>query len=214
VTNEQKIEEIPTMSAAEYVVEVFKRTYRTGDAGQWERSDAVRDAVEREMRTSPGDVRSGDGGTIPPGADGSYRIIETLAVELHKSGIAEDLAIPTIAKYRIVANAWPEEERFEQASYDAHRELATKTYDRNRVKILDRLVRRSSRGIVTRADVRTYKSEMKPKVSVPWEDRFHDAIWSTVFTRDVRPQAPGEYDTAIQILQEAVSELRKKAGIS
>lgn len=201
------------MSAAEYVVEVFKRTYRAGDQGQWERSDAIRDAVERELGTAPGGV-PGNNGVVPPNADGSYRVIEKLTSELHRSGIAEDLAIKTVATYRAVANAWPEEDRFEQASYDAHRELASKAYDRNRVKIMQRLVSRSSRGIVTRADVRTYKSEMKPKVSTPWEDRFRQAIWPALFTRDVRPQAPGEYDTAISILEEALDELRKRAGIA
>lgn len=210
---DQSIEAIPTMSATEYVVEVFKRTHRAGDSGQWERSDAIRDVVEREMTAAPG-AALGNSGVAPPGADGSYRIIEALTAELHRSGIAEDLAIKTVATYRTVANAWPEEERFEQASYDAHRELASKTYDRNRVKIMERLVSRSSRSIVTRADVRTYKSEMKPKKSTPWEDRFRQAIWSTLFTRDVRPQAPGEYDTAIGLLEEALDELRKKAGVA
>lgn len=208
----QKIEEIPTMSAAEYVVEVFKRTNRTSDAGQWERSDAIRDAVDREM---PERRQAADGQVAEsPVNDGSYRVIETLAAELHRSGIAEDLAIKTIATYRLVAIAWPEEDRVEQASYDAHRELASKTYDSNRVKIMQRLVSRSSRNIVTRADVRTYKSEMKPKKLTPWEERFRQAIWSTVFSRDVRPQAEGEFDTAIEILEEALDELRKKAGLS
>lgn len=209
---DQKIEAIPTMSATEYVVEVFKRTSRATDAGQWERSDAIRDAVERELPTAPGAV--GNGGSQTPNTDGSYRVIEQLTSGLHKAAIAEDLATETIAKYRLVANAWPENDRFQQASYDAHRELASKTYDRNRVKIMARLVSRSSRGIVTRADVRTYKSEMKPKVSTPWEERFRQAIWPALFTRDVRPQAPGEYDTAISILEEALDELRKKAGIA
>jgi hypothetical protein len=207
------IESIPTMSATEYVVEVFKRTHRSGDSGQWERSDAVRDAVERQLPPSPpGGV--GNGGSPTPNTDGSYRVIENLAAELSQSGIAEDLAIKTIATYRLVANAWPEEDRFEQASYDAHRELANKTYDANRVKIMDRLVRRSSRGIVTRADVRTYKSEMKPKESKPWDERFRQAVWSALFTKDIRPQAPGEFDTAIALLEEALGELRKRAGIA
>ncbi len=203
------------MSAAEYVVEVFKRTNRTTDAGQWERADAILGAVERERNQASSrgeDVYAGNPNV--PNSDGSYKIIEKLASELHRSEIPEDLAISTLGNYRRVADAWPEEDRFKQASYDAHVELASKTYDRNRVKIMERLVKRSARGIVTRADVRTYKSEMKPKVSTPWKERFRQAIWPTLFTRDVRPQAPGEYDTAIEILEEALDELRKKAGIA
>lgn len=194
-------EEVPTMSATDYAVEVFKRTHRVGDVGQWERSDAIRDAVDAELEArAPARADSGVN-------DGSYVAIAKVWESLQSAGIP-DVQVQTIAKYRNVAQAWPEEDRVEKATYGAHTALVNKKYDGKRKGILRKL---ASKSVATRNDVRVWKSEQKPPKSVPWEQRFEKKL-TAAFRSHERPQAPGEWKTAVQVLERLLDEARKAAA--
>lgn len=84
-----------------------------------------------------------------------------IADALTKEGL--DYAKTYVHDLFVTSRAWPPEERLESASFNAHYLLRSKTYDRNRKQILERLERKSRTGKVTGQAVQIYISERKPK---------------------------------------------------
>ncbi len=133
-------------------VEVAKQAERNN----WDLADAILE-----------DVRDLAPQTRVRGTAGAHNA-ELSAAEktVHEAMTAEGVADFTpvyIHNLFVTADAWPAEDRNEQATFRAHYLLRSQTYDRKRVQILERLAKDGKK--VTQLKVQIWISEHKPRQS-------------------------------------------------
>lgn len=201
-----ELEDIPTQTPVEHLAELLRRQ----DASQWEKVDAVKEAVDEEAGDSdPGHaVRAADGASANTGVEGYI----TKVWEQIEAIVPEPPEIKTVRNWYTIATLWPAETRVAGASFAAHAELAVKQYQ-HRQGILSKLVARSSKP-VSRDDVRVWKQHQDGESysSDPWEVRFHRRVFTPLNSRLSGPQTEGEWKQARDAYREALALIDEKLG--
>jgi hypothetical protein len=198
------LEQIPTMTPVEHLAEVLRRE----DSTEWEKCDAVAEAVddqaEREGRRRPGDVDPD-----PSGRTGLSRLVEKVWGELFDADIPEQPAIKTVSRWYAMAEAWPAETRVTGASYAAHRLLAPAKY-RHRQGTLSKLVDKSGKRRVSEADVRNWIAEQNKQKPDPWQVRFERRVFAPLNSRLAGPVTESDWRSARDSYQLALGRIDEK----
>lgn len=132
-----------------------KKTYRSVEVAQkqeatsWEMADAIQEDYLEESMTRVIDSNQEVG-----------EVIDGITEALRHAG--QDYKRSTVKDYRQTAEAWPQAERVEGASFKAHKMLRSGKYPNRRAN-LERIRDRSATGKVTAHAVEVWISEKKPR---------------------------------------------------
>lgn len=196
------IEDIPTQTPVEHLAEVLRRE----DTSQWEKVDAVKEAVDGygEGAAAAAPLTGGDSGVrtgLQSAIAGVWEQIEAI--------VPEPPEIRTIRGWYTVATFWPAETRVTGASFAAHAELAAKSYP-HRQGILSKLADRNSKP-VSRDDVRVWKQHQNgAELPDPWEVRFGRRVFTPLRSRLTGPKTQHEWEQARAAYQDAIVFIETK----
>lgn len=193
------IEDIPTQTPVEHLAEVLRRE----DTSQWEKVDAVKEAVDDDGAAAPS--LSGGEPHINTGLRDAVRKVW----EQIEDAVPEPPDIQTIEKWFRVATFWPAETRVAGASFAAHAELAAKSYP-HRQGILSKLADRNSKP-VSRDDVRVWKQHQNgAELPDPWEVRFGRRVFTPLRSRLTGPKTQHEWEQARAAYRDAIVFIETK----
>ena len=200
------IEDIPTQTPVEHLAELLRRE----DTSQWEKVDAVKEAVDGE---AAGDDAPAAAGASLAGGDPSVNTGLQAAIakvwEQIEAIVPEPPEIRTVRGWYTVATFWPAETRVAGASFAAHAELAVKAYP-HRQGILSKLADRSSKP-VSRDDVRVWKQHQNgAELPDPWEVRFGRRVFTPLRSRLTGPKTQHEWEQARAAYQDAIVFIETK----
>ena len=197
------IEDIPTQTPVEHLAEVLRRE----DTSQWEKVDAVKEAVDGEDDACAAAHASLAGGesSVNTGLEGFIsRVWEQI-----EAIVPEPPEMSTIRRWYTIATFWPTETRVAGASFAAHAELAAKSYP-HRQGILSKLADRSSKP-VSRDDVRVWKQHQNGvELPDPWEVRFERRVFTPLRSRLTGPKTQHEWEQARAAYRDAIVFIETK----
>ncbi len=192
------IEDIPTQTPVEHLAEVLRRE----DASQWEKVDAVKEAVDEVADLAAR-------GPSEHGANNGRREAITQIWEQIEAIVPEPPEIKTVEAWYRISTFWPAETRVPRASFAAHAELAAKQYQ-HRQGILSKLADRSSRP-VSRNDVRVWKQHQDgTDLPDPWEIRFERRVFTPLRSELNGPKTKGEWEQARAAYRHALGFIEEK----